>query len=585
VTATSAGGTGVAFCITDEDGNHQAGGLFPNENTETYFDFTPFLPGDNAGGGTSRYDTDMNAQGDPLVDGEYWVYIGVDDDNNNFADGETLYRAPGTITISGITTVPAQRNAMLTPTNFTAVKGDTITVSLRAADEGVTVDIMDFYIAVEKDAFSVVSPTSPFTDAVPTGSLIANEAIDDSTGNRWILHATAYNDGAGIGEPVDTDLGSVMATFQVVSLGTNNAISETGGIYFVKEPANDWVTSFSNDGVPMAVDYISGDANVVPRGIIEGIVEFQGRDVSDYNINLELRKRGSYVAETDTDFVSRNDADANADGIQVDLDNDGKFSLFQVPTGEWDLVVTYPRYFSKLEQVSIYPGLDTLFVSFGMLWGGDCFGYVDSIGAVYPDNQMDADDINRIKTAYLDTPDSTNWDDGVNNYKWADIDESGKVEINDLTMATQNLAQWATVIQPTVAQPIYKAAVGPAATNLNSTVELVNVPETLHEGQVYTMQVIVRGAGDLTGYFVDLNYDRNVFTYEEIREGNIFDVATESFPTVGVGTIGISSAPYDAVSFAGDGLLAEVTFRAVTDGDFAADMLGIPKRHSSTACS
>ena len=575
IAATAAALTGVSYCITDNDGDPAAGGVWESENTSTYFDFTPFLPGDNAGGGTSRYDTDMDGDADALADGEYWVYIGVDNDNDDFGDDETLYRAPGTITITGIATVPAQRNAILTPTNFTAVKGDTITVSLRAADEGVTVDIMDFYVAVEKGAFTVVSPGSPFTDSVPTGSLIANEAIDDSTGNRWILHATAYNDGGAIGEPANTDLGSVMATFRVVSLGTDNAVSETGGIYFVNEPANGWVTSFSNDGVPMAVDYISGEANVVPRGIVEGIVEFQGRDTSDYNINLQLRKRGSYVAETDADFVSRNDADANSDGIQIDLDSDGKFSLFQVPTGEWDLVVSYPRYFSKLQQVSIYPGLDTLFVSFGTLYGGDCVGYTDSSGAAYPDNEMHATDITRIKDAYLDTPDSTRWDDGTNNYKWADIDESGKVEINDLTMATQNLALWATVIQPTVAQPIYKAAVGPASTNLNSTVELVNVPEMLNEGQVYTMQVIVRGAGDLAGYFVDLNYDRNVFTLEGIEEGNIFDVSTESFPTFGAGTIGISSAPYDAVSFAGDGLLAEVTFRAVSDVDFTADMVGI----------
>jgi len=560
---------GVAYCLTDDDGNHQGGTHYwLNENSDTYYDLTVRLPSES----DLRYTTDVGTHVVDMAEGTYWVYIGVDPDNNDFGDGsETLYRAPGPLTLKNIsdTDDASQRNAILTPTNFNAAEGDTITFSVRAADEGKDVDLMDFYIAVEKDAFSLVSQSAPFSDSVPNGALIANEAIDDTTNNRWILHATAYNDGNAI-NPSDTDLGSVIATLQLVSNGTTNAIGEDTGVYFVNEPANGWVTEFSNDGAKIAIDAFGSDVTLVPRGIVEGIVEFQGREHSNYTVNFELRKRGSYVSTADTAFINRNDADSNTDGLQYTLDNDGKFTLSQVPSGEWDLVVQYNRYLSKLKQISVYPGLDTLFVSFGELKGGDCVGYTDSSGAAWPDNQLDSNDINRIKDAYLDTPDSSRWDDGQYNYKWADIDESGKVDVADLKMATENLAAGESG-----AQPVYKPAVRPAASNLNALVELLNVPDKFTAGETYSVQVVVRNAEDVTAYFVNLDYDSDMFAFEGITEGNIFDARSETFPTIGANTVGLTNAPYESVSFSGDGVLAEVSFRALKDGSFTPDVLGI----------
>ena len=576
---------GTAYCLTDDDGYHGGGTqAWISENTGTYYDMTIRLPSE----GTLRYTTDMGNNAIALTAGTYWVYVGIEDDADDFGTGtEVLYRAPGPITLQNISDSddPAQRNAMMTPSTFSPSEGDTTTISLRAADEGMTVDIMDYYIALEKEYFDVVSVSAPFTDSVPsTGILIANEAIDDTTNGRWILHATAYDDGNPISEPNDTDLGSVMATFRVVSNGTLNALKASTAIYFVNEPSNGWITKFSNDGVNIPIDVYNNNIEVLPRGIAEGIVEFEGRINSDYIVTFELRERGSYVSTPDASLISRNDGKVKADstitladtlysdpGIQYKLDSDGKFTLYQIPSGEWDLVVAYNRYLSKLSQISVYPGLDTLYVNFGQLLGGDCVGYTDSSGAAWPDNYLDSSDLTRIKDAYLDTADSTRWDDGVYNYKWADIDESGKVGINDLTMATANLSGGAQG----GAYPWYKPAVERDMNNLNALVDFMNVPAELTAGDTYTIQVVLRNAGDVRGYFVDMKYNTNALAFEGIVEGDFLDASTYSFPTIGNETVGLSSAAYGHQTFAGDGILAEVKFRALTDGMLSPDMLGI----------
>jgi hypothetical protein len=260
------------------------------------------------------------------------------------------------------------------------------------------------------------------------------------------------------------------------------------------------------------------------------------------------------------------------------LDSDGKFTLTQVPTGEYDLVAVYNRYLSKLLQIDTYPGVDTLFVNFGTLLGGDCVGYVDSLGDAYPDNQIVTADLTRMSSAFLDTPDSSRWDTDIDsstggkyNYKWCDVNEDGIVEEDDLDMATAN-------INSTGAQPYYKGVVTPSnMSNLEAGIEFMNIPDRLSVGKTFTLQVVGTDMANLRTYFVNLEYDSEKLTFQGISKGDIFLSDSFSFPVINGDTVGYVNSLYGKTAFTGEGVLTQVTFTANFNGVLTADMLGIER--------
>lgn len=478
----------------------------------------------------------------------------------------TVYRAPGPLTVVNAGVAASQRNLTVSPVEATVARGDTVTFSIRGADNGADVDRIDSYIAVEKEYWTLVSTSSPFTASLAfTGKMIANTVIDDSTNNRWIFQSVIF-DGGNTLSMSDTGVGDVLATVQLVSKGTGSALQEQTSIYYVNQPSHGWVSRFSNNGTDISINSLASTIKIIPRPIIEGIVELDGRNDMGVPITFELRKRGSYAPLTDSLFIAVNDADSTSEGIQFTPDSEGKFTFTQVPVGEYDLIASYRRYLSGLVQVNVYPGLDTLFVSFGVLEGGDCIGYTDSLSYVYPDNQIDAEDINRISTAFLSTPSDTEWDNGSDNWKWADINEDDVVNATDLSMATANVGS-------NGAQPRYKTAGDFVATNATSTVEFANVPSTLKMGESYTIQVIAHNAAEVRAYFVNMNYDTSIFSFAGIQKGDFIAADSYSFPVVGSGAVGLANSVYGDEVFSGDGVLAEVTFTALQDGAFSADII------------
>ncbi|MBN1293447.1 MAG: T9SS type A sorting domain-containing protein, partial [Candidatus Latescibacteria bacterium] len=565
LTAAAGATNGSVYCLNSTDGS-LANIVAISENSATYYDITVRLPTE----ADTRYAADFAANPVDMAAGTYWVYIGGDDNAGGFGDGtETLYRAPGAITFVNIadTDDPSQINMSVSPTHLTIAQGDTITYTVRAADKASAVDRMDAYIAIEKDYWTLVNSTTPFTAATEyTGQLIANTVIDDTAANRWILRMTVFNGGTAFTVD-DTGLGESVATFSLVSKGTTNAIQGETSVYYVNEPANGWVSRFSNDGGDITISTLASNVKIVPRAIIEGICELQGREVmSNTVLTLQLRERDSYVTVPDTMFYNANGGSPTM-GVQYALDSEGKFTLTKVPTGEYDLVAVYDRYLSKAVQVNVYPGIDTLFVSFGQLLGGDCIGYTDSSGAAAPDNQIDTADINRVSTAFLATPDSSKWDDGTNNWKWADINEDNIVEIEDLNFTTAN-------VNNSGAQPVYKTVGEPAMSNTDALVEFENIPRELKAGETYTIKVIARNVANIRAYFVNMNYDHDALTFAGIIKGDFITSPSYSFPVLQNDMVGIANSVYGNAMFSGNGLLAEVKFTAKKDNIFTSDMLG-----------
>ncbi len=566
--AAAGAAPGTVFCLTDDDGDYVAGGAWLSEDDDTSYDFTIRTPGD----GGLKYTKDISANAVTDINGTYYVYIGVDNDNNDFVDGtETVYRSPGTITIVNSSVAAPQRNLALSPTKATVAQGDTLNYSIKSVDPGGNAVLMDFYVAVEKAYFDLVptAATTPFTDATGFGTLIENSVIDDDANGRWVLHATVFNSGNPIA-PATSGLGSEIASFQLVSKGTIEPIEELTAVSYLNEPGNGWVTgyTYSGENTTTVVNTFSSDVRIQPRAIVEGIVEFQGRSSMDLTVTFELRERDSYVATTDSVFIGTSDVDAETDGLQYTLDTDGKFTLLKVPSGEWDFVVIYDRYLAASQVIEVYPGVDDVFVDFGTLLGGDAAGYTDVNDAVNPDNEIDTEDLDQISDAYLKTSADPEWDDGVNNYKFSDIDESDKVDVTDLQLATSNLNEDG-------AQPIYKTAVQPDASNANSTFELVDVPSELIAGRTYTFKVNAANTADVRGYFVNLNYNPADLTFVEANKGDFIGANSYYFPTIGENTVGFTNAVYGHSIFSGDGTLAEFTFTANRNCSFSDNMLGL----------
>ena len=487
-------------------------------------------------------------------------------DNISVVPQATIYRAPGGMTVVNSGVEAPQRNLSVSPMNVTVAQDDTVSYSIMGADNSGTIDRVDLYIAVEKDFWTLSDAVTPFDAVVAyNGMLLTNTVTDDAVNNRWILH-TVISDGGNSLTVTDAGLGNAMVTFDLISKGTSVALDNKTSIYFVNEPNEDRVTKFSNNGADIFVNMPPAEVNVIPRAIIEGLVQLEGRAANNTEMTFELRERGSYEPIYDALFNSENDADANVDGVQFTPDNDGKFTFMKVPTGEYDFVVKYKRYLSKLVEVELHPGLDTLFVSFGKLFGGDAVGYTDSSGANQPDNVIDTTDIDRIELAFLATPDSSRWDDGSYNYKWADIDEDNTVNVLDLSMATRNAVKFG-------AQPYYKTAQMPVAINDAADFEFVNIPSNLSSGETFTIQVVGLNVQDARSYFINMNYDSSALEYVGIEKGDFINAKSHSFPVLGQDTVGLANSVYGSSSFSGDGVFAEITFISRQNGAFTANML------------
>lgn len=516
---------------------------------------------------TIKFDLVAGAVASGLVFAKDGVLATAVLDNITVVPNPTLYRAPGPITIVNSGVAAPQRNLTVSPSGVTVAQGDTITFSLRAATgTGGVVDRVDAYVAVEKDYWTLVNETTPFTAGGGfSGMLLTNTVIDDAVNNRWIMRTVVSN--ASNPLPIDaTGVGNAIVTFRLVSKGTSVALDNTTSIYFVNEPANNRVTKFSNNGVDISVNMLQSDVKVIPRGIVEGIVQLQGRNTNNVEFTFELRERGAYNPISDAIFNAANDADPTKAGIQYTPNSDGKFTFYKVPSGEYDLVVAYNRYLSKLVKLNIYPGVDTLFVSFGTMKGGDCIGYVDSVGAVWPNNTIDAADISRIQTAFLSTSASAKWNDGANNYKWADINQDNVVEVDDLSMATANATS-------SGAQPVYKPANMPALMNADADFMFLNTPSELVAGRSYTIQVVGTNMQQIRAYYVDMNYNSDMLQYSEISKGDFIRTDSYSFPVLSEGSVGLTNSANGDAMFSGDGVIAEVTFIARNNGAFTPDML------------
>jgi len=563
----SAAGVDAEWVLNSSNGN-MANDIPLNETSATKYDWRA----KQFGSATTYLTTDIDADAKVLTDGTYYVYVAADKDNDDFADGnEPAYRAPGTLKIIGMADDPPVEYLFLSPGVFNVAKGDTINLEVWASDNGNVVDAVELYMSIDTTYFNPRSFSAPFTDETSKGSLSINEVLADTSDGRWKVHSFLFNSGNQMDfqNPVAGIPGEKILSLTLLCKGTSDAVPVKSNINFINTETLQ--TAFYNDGevVSLTTRLVAGSANIVNRAIVEGIAKLEGRGTVDLNAQISLRQWGSYVDASDSYFSEANDADSTLSGVQVALDNQGKFVLYDVPPGEWNMVIHYDRYLDVGRRISTYAGLDTLIVDYGELSGGDATGYTDSLSNNLPDNQITLADFNQINAALGATADSSKWDNGTNNYMYADIDENGAVETRDLIMATghENVSG---------EQPVYKPVAGPED-NSNAVIRFVGVPEKLVEGMSYSIDVMAQNVGDLKGYHVQFTSDASVITVDNILPGDIYNYSFSATTNVG-GKPGLINAMYGrGHGFTGEGILATIEFTALKSEAFDEDVLSLVK--------
>ena len=443
----------------------------------------------------------------PITDGDYYVYIVVDETLESLPNEKALaLRAPGRIKITGLGPTGAiglsGPNLEFLPAIVNAgSSGDTITVQIYPNTGGEEVDLVTIFASVDTSLIRIVDQVpgqtgvQPFklsNDALGTVLRDTLQVIQDS------LYAGQYLADLIYYEQVGTkryDGRQSLGSIQFVTRDTVGSTSVRFNHYGTRK------TAFYRSGKNLA-HIASQDAmtiNIQNRGSINGRVPLQGR--KDYSglTTFFLRNRNSFESITDTRFIAANDIDSTMLGIQDTLSVDGRFSLIDIPRGEYQLVVRRSGYLDgqiPLVQIENGKTVSDVQPTFqmdgksnpGYLIGGDITGYVDIDGKSFSDNEIDQLDIDYV-VAYFGR--SVQSGDAAS---FADIDGDSLVWIADLNMVAANFNSQGVA-------PVFKATTGGFP-----GIATMNIFSSESDGRLL-VEANVEGVSGMTAYVVRINYD------------------------------------------------------------------------------
>jgi hypothetical protein len=504
-----------------------------------------------------------------LADDEYYVYVGITDNATAPAAGDYFYRSPGTVKLSGMGGAFNQAGIMVSPSAPVAARGDTVLFDINVADNGLLEDMIVFNVKIDTTFWSVPDTASPYSLSLSGVTMQVNEVSE--SGGYYNVRGAIFDGTSDFGSAINTPdidntgYGTTVAQLELVCKGTDAAVEE---ITMLELDEAELRLNGSVRNVPVH----NGRATIKPRAVLDAVVDFEGRPIdAGYQVTVELRKVGSYEDIEDNWFHMANDEDSSATGVQVTLGSNGTIELMEVPEGNYDVVVKYNRYLSVKHEIYFGAGLDTLSSNWYLL-GGDCAGYTDSLGNTMPNNAVNQEDVNRISAAWGADSSHANWG-APSNYKWADINEDGSVELEDLKLVNNNFDATASTISQG-AQPVFLKQAADA-TNDAVQVKLVDVPSEVVAGETYTVKLEITGAGEVGGYFANFAFDPSTFSFSSIQNGGFLNGTLTQVRDIEETTAGLAAVTQNHRVFAGDGVVAEVTFKANRSTSISEDMLSL----------
>ena len=459
--------------------------------------------------------------------GVYSVYAGISADGT-FGDNTTDRVSESVNQLSVKASTGTTPHMAVSPNRVVASSGDTLTFEVLVQSQGVPATAFSVGINVPASAFTVVNPASPFTDL---GSVFAGGTeLENTTVGSQLRFAKT-----GTAETIGSQSHPVAAVrFQVVA-------TDLAGALALELDDEESAISTVDRSVPLrrstGMSAIDAQVKALPRGRIRGFVLLEGRGPPLGNgdhgtlLDVHLRVPGSVLDIVDAAYRQANDDyPATADTVEVETAEDGEFLLESIPSGRYVLVLKDTSHLSgRTDTITIRPGESVLLTSALGLYSSDIRGdasfllpqngHLLQAGDVTGDNEIDEDDVNAIDAAWGTDP-------GQPRFAEADVNNDGRVSVEDLTAAISNISNTTGFGAP----PVYKALGSGTGGGSNATA-VVEVMAPDHEGGWWAgseidLVVAARDLGDLAGYSLELAYDpaevELVGGQSEPRPGDIF---------------------------------------------------------------
>ncbi len=400
----------------------------------------------------------------------------------------------------------ANPNLAMVPAKFQGSVGDTLTFEVLVQSGGVSADAVSAIVDLASTKLSVVNPTSPFTDL--NGVFVGGTVVEDTTIGTVVRYSKSKGGGEIIGTALDL---ARLASFRAV---IDSSFSSALNLLF------DETTSLSLVGSGVALTKSNGLSTQssrlqnISRGRIKGDVLLEGRSPPIGNgdhttfLDVHLRLPGSTFDIADSRFkTSNDDFVATADTVEVKTSSSGALTLVSVPAGRYVLTVKDTSHLSgRSDTITVRNGeVVTMSSSIGF-FASDIRGDASFLlgqtgrelkaGDVTEDNEIDEDDVNAIDAAWGANAAATS-------FAQADLNNDGRVGVEDLTVTTSNISNSTGFGAP----PVFKvpATVSNGAAGLE--ILAPGFDDEWRPGREVELVFAARSLEDLAGYAFDLSYD------------------------------------------------------------------------------
>ena len=528
------------------------------------------------GNSSNAFNWDTSTSTFTLLEGSYFVYAGISSDGT-FSDNsrDRVSIAPNALSVSSGTGIFP--NMTLSPNKLLGSAGDTLDFDILVQSNAATAELVSAIVEIDTTLFSVVNPTSPFTDfgIVFSGGTV----VEDTTIGTKLRYTKRDLGGEKIGSSND-----------LVRLGRFSIIAKAG-LSGLQTIAFDDESSLTLQGTSVPLNRNSGislqNASVegVPRGRIIGVAQLEARSAPIGNgdhatlLDVHLRLPGSVQDVIDSSYIAANDDYlSTADTVEVMTKSNGDFTLISVPVGRYVLSVKDTSHLAgRTDTISVRNGETVVINSTNGFFSSDVRGDPSLLlgnngqqlrsGDVTEDNEIDEDDVNVVDSAWGTDP-------SMPQFAQADMNNDGRVGVEDLTLTTSNISNLTGLGTP----PVFKLGKDSDANpelNNRTGIEFLT-PDFVGEwraGMEIELTMMARGLRDIAGYSFALNYDPMEMALVEkvpVQVAGLFSPNPQGHfnrVTTDRGTLEVAAARHGRDwSADGDGVLAILRIVLFQDG-------------------
>ena len=474
--------------------------------------------------GSNTFSWDTSTTSFSVPEGPYSIYaaIGADATFVDNARGE-VSEGPGRLIVRLPTgTAP---HMLLSPNRLHASVGDTLTIDVYVQTDGGSATAVTAALNLES-GLSVVNSTTPFTDLnqifTSGGTVLENTTI--GTQVRFSKTGTAQTIGTA-----DTPV--ALARFQVAVVAGGTEVVE------IKVDDTEAAITISGSSVPLrgttGMSIKGAHIQRVARGRLTATVMLEGRAPPLGNgdhaslLDVHLRIPGSTIDITDALYLAANDdRTASADTVEVQTTSSGALTLVSIPAGRYVLTVKDSSHISgRTDTLTIRNGEMIFLTSAEGLFASDVRGDASFLlgqngrmlkgGDASGDNEIDEDDVNVIDAAW-------GTDSGKTRFAFADLNNDGRVGIEDLAAAISNISNSTGLGAP----PVYKPLVVPAQVGKpNDQVWIYTPPEQEWlAGNMVDLTFWVSEVENLSAYELVIPFDESQAepVSSEVKVGDAF---------------------------------------------------------------